>query len=178
MAGAEVTGPVLIYDDDHYYMGGVLAEKLRQQGLAVTLATPAAEVSSWTHNTLEQQRIQKRLLELEVEIIAHRSLAEVHDGAAELACTFTDRRLRLPVATVVLVTSRKPQDALYHELTGDAAALADVGITAVSRIGDCLAPGTIAAAVHSGHRYARDCDAPPSDACVTFTREGVGLAEA
>ena len=28
-AGADVAGPVVVFDDDHYYMGGVLAEKLR-----------------------------------------------------------------------------------------------------------------------------------------------------
>ena len=57
-------GPVVIFDDDHYYMGGVLAELLAKEGYEVTLATPAADVSNWTHATLEQARIQKRLLQL------------------------------------------------------------------------------------------------------------------
>jgi dimethylamine/trimethylamine dehydrogenase len=29
MAWVELTGPIVIYDDDHFYLGGVLAEKLR-----------------------------------------------------------------------------------------------------------------------------------------------------
>ncbi len=33
---------------------------------------------------------------------------------------------------------------------------ADAGVTQIEHIGDALAPGTIAAAVWSGHRYARD----------------------
>ena len=28
MTGVEVKGPVVLFDDDHYYMGSVLAEKL------------------------------------------------------------------------------------------------------------------------------------------------------
>ena len=46
MAGRMPRGrDVLIYDDDHYYMGGVLAELLRKHGFAVTLVTPAPLVS-------------------------------------------------------------------------------------------------------------------------------------
>ena len=36
------------------------------------------------------------------------------------------------------------------------AEFADRGILGVTRIGDCLAPGTIAAAVYAGHRFARE----------------------
>ena len=56
-----VRGDVVIYDDDHYYMGSVIAEKLVAGGAVVTLVTPAAEVSSWTRNTLEQAHIERRL---------------------------------------------------------------------------------------------------------------------
>ena len=34
-------GRVVIFDDDHYYMGGVLAELLVNNGCSVTLVTPA-----------------------------------------------------------------------------------------------------------------------------------------
>ncbi|MEE8534670.1 MAG: NAD(P)-binding protein, partial [Kiloniellales bacterium] len=46
MAGARPASPVLIFDDDHYYMGGVLAEKLRRDGCAVALVTPAFAASA------------------------------------------------------------------------------------------------------------------------------------
>ena len=51
MAGQVLEGEVIIFDDDHYYMGGVIAEKLVEQGAKVTLVTPAAYVSEWTNNT-------------------------------------------------------------------------------------------------------------------------------
>ncbi len=68
----------------------------------------------------------------------------------------------------MLVTSRAPETTLYEALAADEAALADADIGSVTRIGDCLAPSTVAAAVYAGHRYAReledtslDPDAPP-----------------
>ena len=41
----------------------------------------------------------------------------------------------------------------------------------LSRIGDCLAPSTIAAAVYDGHRFARELDNPPEPDGVPFRRE-------
>jgi len=45
----------------------------------------------------------------------------------------------------------------------------------VVRIGDCLAPGTIAAAVYGGHRFARRLDVGHEDVA-DFRRENVALA--
>jgi dimethylamine/trimethylamine dehydrogenase len=59
-----------------------------------------------------------------------------------------------------MVTSREPRDALYHALRER---------IAIERIGDCSAPGIIAAAVFSGHRYARAMDADSDPA--PFRRE-------
>ena len=72
MDGASPTGHVVIYDDDHYYMGGVMAELLIQKGCAVTLMTPAAYVSEWTINTLEQHEIHRRLANMGVNIELNR----------------------------------------------------------------------------------------------------------
>jgi len=48
-----------------------------------------------------------------------------------------------------MVTSRRPLDDLYYEMVDE---------IEITRIGDCLAPGTIATSVYSGHRYAREMD--------------------
>jgi dimethylamine/trimethylamine dehydrogenase len=177
IAGKKLESPVVVFDDDHYYMGGVLAEKLRSDGHDVLLVTPAADVSHWTHNTLEQSRIQTRLLELGVEIVALHNLAAISEKQIELACVYTDRRHSRDCGSVVLVTSRLPEDDLYRELAGDTDALAAAAIKSVTRIGDCLAPGTIAAAVYGGHRYARELDEPVPDG-VPFRRELPQLADA
>ena len=48
--------------------GGVIAELLAGEGREVTLVTPAAQVSEWTVNTMEQVRIHRRLLECGVTL--------------------------------------------------------------------------------------------------------------
>ena len=55
-------GNIIVFDDDHYYMGGVVAEKLALEGNHVTLITPSAFVSEWTLNTLEQAAIHRSLI--------------------------------------------------------------------------------------------------------------------
>jgi dimethylamine/trimethylamine dehydrogenase len=92
-----------------------------------------------------------------------------------LACLYSGRRRTLPAAAVVMVTSRTPNDGLTLALTGDADRLAAAGIQSVRAIGDCDAPATIAAAVHDGHRAARELDAPPADPDLPFRREHIRL---
>jgi dimethylamine/trimethylamine dehydrogenase len=176
MGGAVPEGPVVVFDDDHYYMGGVIAEKLRMAGLPVTLVTPESIVSSFTQFALEQAVIHKRLIKLGIKIITAKTVVALHEGEVEAACVYTGRRERLAAASVVLVTSQTSEDGLYHALAAKPEALRDAGIRKVVRIGDCLAPGIIAAAVYSGHRVARELGVAPSDA-VDFKRENVALAE-
>ncbi|MCO5978805.1 FAD-dependent oxidoreductase [Ideonella oryzae] len=163
---------VLLYDDDHYYMGGVLAELLAKEGYEVTLATPAADVSNWTHATLEQARIQKRLLQLGVRLRPHRGLLGIGPEGAQLACVFTGDEERLPCTATVLVTAKLPNDALYQGLLAQQAHWAEAGLRSVTLMGDANAPAPIAAAVYAGHKYARGLDGPEDTGdTVPFLRE-------
>jgi dimethylamine/trimethylamine dehydrogenase len=161
MAGVMPRGPVVIFDDDHYYMGGVIAELLRQSGLDVTLVTPANEVSTWTTRTDEQHRIQSRILNLGIVVETGTTLARIGEGSVTVESVHTEVARELEAASVVMVTSREPVDALFHALQDQ---------ISIQRIGDCLAPGTIATAVYSGHRYAREADEDASVG-VAFARE-------
>ena len=174
MAGARPEGPVLVYDDDHYYMGGVVAELLADNGNAVTLATPESKASAWTDYTLEQHRIQARLMEHGVDIVSGHRLSAIDEDGATLACVYTGRRRELSVYTVVMVTSRLPEDALFRELAGDPERLAAAGVTSLRRIGDCHGPATIAAAVYEGHRFARELGETTAE--IPFRRELAELA--
>lgn len=173
--GAAITGPVIVYDDDHYYMGGVIAEKLRVQGLDVILVTPAPIASAWSVNTLEQPKIQRRLLEIGVQICANEALVGFTGGRATLACAFTGNTREIEVQSVVMVTARVQNDSLYEDLLARSDEWSAAGIKTVERIGDVLAPGTIAAAVFSGHRYARELDREPWGDEVPFLRENAQL---
>ena len=173
-AGAELAGPVLVFDDDNFYLGGAVAEKLRRDGHEVTLVTTESTVSAWTVHTLDQERIQSQLMDLGVAVIAKHNLVRVGAGEVELACLYTDRPRTVPAATVVMVTSRRPNDTLYHALAVDGDRLAAAGIASLRAIGDCDAPATIAAAVHDGHRAARELDETP-DPDLPFRREHILL---
>ena len=161
MAGFVPDGPVVVFDDDHYYMGGVIAERLRESGHPVTLITPANAVATWTSHTEEQFRIQQQLLLRGIDIRTAVSLTEVVAGEAVAECIYTGRREHIAANHVVMVTSRRPNDTLYQSLEPHVKA---------NRIGDCAAPGTIATAVYSGHRVAREMDAR-AGAPVSFVRE-------
>jgi dimethylamine/trimethylamine dehydrogenase len=171
MAGRLPQGRVVLYDDDHFYIGGVLAELLVGNGTPVTLATPAVRASDWTTNTLEQGFIQRRLLERGVEIVTSRVLSGIGPGFVELACAYTGRPSRIEADAVVLVTARLPDDALYRDLTAREAEWREAGIGSVKLIGDAVAPAPIAWAVYAGHRYARELDEPDPGDAPPFRRE-------
>ena len=162
---------VVIYDDDHYYMGGVLAELLAGQGRDVTLVTPEPLVSAWTVNTMEQRRIHARLAQAGVTITLSQVLGAAGPDGIGLRCVYTQHETTVPADCLVLVTARLPNDKLLTELE-----TAGRG-PAATAIGDALAPGTIANAVWDGHRYAEELDDPVAQDRdqVPFRREIIAL---
>jgi dimethylamine/trimethylamine dehydrogenase len=166
---------VVLYDDDHYYLGGVLAELLTAEGFGVTLVTPAPLASAWTVNTLEAGRIQARLLRSGVTLRTSRALTAVAAGEVTTACVFTGDADSSAADSVVLVTARLPRAEVAEQLLAARAEWTTAGIRSVTAIGDCLAPSTIAAAVYAGHRYARELGEAPGGG-VPFRRELTALS--
>ncbi|MEM7443362.1 MAG: FAD-dependent oxidoreductase [Pseudomonadota bacterium] len=156
MEGKVPHGRVLIFDDDHYYMGGALAEMLAGDGSDVTLVTRAPMASAWTEHTLEQHRIQTRLLTKNVRIVANHAVNSIAKDVATASCVFTDRTKTIPADAIVLVTARDPSDDLQRALAARQSDWRTAGIKSVTAIGDCLAPGTVASAVYLGHLAARN----------------------
>ncbi len=176
MAGKIPQGRVVLFDDDHYYMGGVLAELLVKHGARVTLVTPSAYVSDWTRNTLEQAAIHRRLASLGVEIELNRAVTRLAAGGVTTACVYTGSRRDLVADAVVLVTSRGPDDQLWRDLTLRRSEWAESGIRGIRVIGDAQAPGPIAWATYAGHRFARELDAADLGDALPFRRELAALA--
>ncbi len=174
-AGEKLADPVVVFDDDNFYLGALIAEKLKLDGHTVALVTTAPEVSQWTKNTLEQHRIQARVLGLGIEVITAHNAIGIGDSEVDLNCIYTDRPRVVPAASLVMVTSRQPDNELHRSLTEDSGGLAASAIISVSAIGDCNNPSTIAAAVHDGHRVAREMDAAPTDGDMPFRRERILL---
>lgn len=185
--GAQVLGPddlfagrlpsgrkVVVYDDDHYYLGGVVAELLAQKGYDVSIVTTASQVSAWTNNTFEVNRIQRRLIENGVTRVTDHAVVSVGAGGVRLRDVYAGIERDEACDAVVMVTARLPKEELHLELVGRR----DAGeLQSVRGIGDAWAPGTIAAAVWSGRRAAEEFDAVlPSNDVVPFRREVTQLA--
>jgi dimethylamine/trimethylamine dehydrogenase len=148
----DLRGPVLIYDDENYYMGGALAEQLRRMGHEVTYVTSQPMVSAWTQMTDEQCFIQQRLLDLGVRLCVSHVLECVAKDHAVFACGLSQEPVVMPYTSIVLVTGRYPVDTLYQQLRVMKAA------PAMTRIGDCFSPGPVVDAIYAGHQFAREFD--------------------
>ena len=160
MAGRLPEGRTIVYDDDHFYMASVIAEKLRLLGNEVVYLSPGSLVSSWSANNYEQVRVQRRLIELDIEIILNHGLDAFEGNAATLGCNFSPRQQTISADNLVMVTCRTPCDQLYYDIL-EAIETNRAGVPkSVKRISDAEAPSIIAAATFAGHKYARelDCD--------------------
>ena len=147
--------PVLLYDDDHYFMAGALAEKLRLAGRRVIYVTSNPMVSAWTQMTDEQYLVEARLATIGVEMRVSHTLRAIAGNRASFARALGESEATIEVGTIVLVTGRVSREELYAELA------AAEGAPPVTRIGDCLSPGLVVDAVYGGHRFARDFEAEP-----------------
>ncbi len=168
MAGKLPSGKVVIYDDDHYYMGSVLAELLAVEGCEVTLVTPATAISEWSHNTLEQPHVIRKLLRLRVEMRPYTHLEQIGDGRVLLANALNPESEWRQCDGVVLVSNRISNDRLYRQLKP---ALADGMLASLRVIGDAEAPNIIERAVFSGHLAAQEFEQQLDDSKMPFRRE-------
>jgi dimethylamine/trimethylamine dehydrogenase len=108
-------------------------------------------------------------LELNVKIEANSAVQEIAAGHVLLGCVFTGRTRELETGSVVLVTARNAGDQLFQSTVEK--------INNVARIGDCFSPGTIAAAVHAGRKFAEEFGSPPLDFLdLPYRREVIGLS--
>ncbi|MEM7194177.1 MAG: FAD-dependent oxidoreductase [Pseudomonadota bacterium] len=166
---------VVIYDDDHYYLASVLAEFCAYKGAKVTLATPASDVAAWTVNTLEQTHIEKKLRSLGIHLIEKHSIESIVDSCVRIAHNISGDEQHIAADLCVMVTSRAPENSLFWELCDEFETPHSPQLQSVDRVGDSLAPSTIAAAVYEGHRYAREFGQKPDPLAVPFRQERIEI---
>ena len=135
----------VVYDDDHFYMASVIAEELARRGHRVTYATPLPQIATWTDHTLEQERIVDRLATLGVEMRPNLMMT----NEASFSDALTGKPVEIEFGVIAFVGARSPVDGLRSELA------AMEGLGDIHAAGDCVVPGTIQAAVLSGHTVAR-----------------------
>lgn len=174
MDGRLPDGPTIVFDGDGYYMGGVIAERVRAEGHEVTYVTPSDSVSHWAGNTSERWRIRTHMLANGIKIETAHALKGFDGIQAVLVCTYSGAERRVPVRNIVMVTARKPNDCLFRDLRAQADS---EGLPfTLTRIGDCEAPAIIAAAVYAGHRFAQELECEVDmDLPLRHDRTDVGL---
>jgi len=171
LAGKEVPGErVTVVDCDGYVVGAALAEHLALAGRRVDLVTPFDVVAPTCDQTIEGERLRRRLHELGVRAHRRTTVLELRPGVARCTGEHGDE-LELPLDAAVLVTQRRPLDALWRALAADPAALEREGVEGVYAAGDALAPRLLADAVFDGHRLGRELDGPDPQVARPYLRE-------
>jgi dimethylamine/trimethylamine dehydrogenase len=172
-AGGAIDGEhVLVYDTDGYFTAVGMVELLLAAGKRVSVLTPLANLAPFMFATGEGFRVNRELRAQGVEVIPLHVLGEIGAGGALSGQNvWTPEPVQWHADAVVLVTQREPQDALYHELQAEPQRLQQEGIEALYRIGDCLAPRTIAENIFDGHRLAREIDSADPAKPLPYIRE-------
>jgi dimethylamine/trimethylamine dehydrogenase len=162
---------VLVYDTDGYFTAVGMAEMLLAAGKRVTVVTSFPNFASFMFFTGEAFRVNRELRAQGIEIVSGHLLSEITPNGLRGQGVWAPDPVHWDADAVVLVTQREPLDSLYHELRADPWRLQREGIEAVYRIGDCVAPRTIAENVFDGHRLAREIDSADPATPLPFLRE-------
>jgi dimethylamine/trimethylamine dehydrogenase len=149
-------GPVVIYDDDHYYLGSAIALRLCSAGVRVAMVTPEVALAGWSQHTEEHSLIMETLIEAGVQIITAKGLVGWQSGTVQLECIYSGSESIIETDYLVPISARVANDELWHGLDSQREKFTDRGGLSLQRTGDCRAPGIIAAAVYAGHKAARE----------------------
>jgi hypothetical protein len=146
--GREVNrrGTAVLFDQDHGPATYGLADLLAQRFDKLILITPRPGIGQ-NVNYCSAIGVHRRLHRAGVEILPSHDLVDYRDGDVICRNVFTGAEKTLGgIAEVVFVTPRLADDALADAEVGGA-----FGDIPVHRVGDCLSPRNIMAAIHGGH---------------------------
>ncbi len=130
-AGAVLQGPVMVFDFDNYYLGGVIAEHLAKQVGQTSYVTTAGNASAWTFMTNELPLVHRALGKAGVPIHTLQRVAAFDGESVTLADVYSGTEKRFACRSLVVVGMRKPDDELYHSLMARPADLEKAGIRSV-----------------------------------------------
>jgi dimethylamine/trimethylamine dehydrogenase len=174
--GKQLAGEsIVVFDNDGYYTGVSIAEKLAEEGKKVTLMTALGNIGPYMHFTLEAPNQHRRLHKLGVEIVPYHLPTRVEPGAVRAVHVYDEDGHEKSFAAdgVVWVSQRRSNEALFRELK-DSIGLEQLkaeGVSALYRVGDCEAPRLTADAIFSAHRLAREIDTADPSIPLPFKRE-------
>jgi len=146
---------VVVFDDDRFYMASVLVEMIVKAGFETVYVSPSPVVAAWTEHTLEQARIQQRLIQLGVKLFLSHNIRNLENDQLDVVCCYSGNSTAIRCSNLVSVTSRLARNECWNELSNVEHDWSAAGIKTVNRIGDCAVPGLIATAVRDGYAYAQ-----------------------
>lgn len=145
LAGADVTGRVVLGDWDGKFMGTSVAERLAEAGCEIDLVSHAFFIGA--DGDLMTWRAQyERLLNLGVRMHALENISAITPEGA-MVRDMAGRERLLPADKVVLCTRGAAERPLFSALHGRVAGL--------HAIGDCWAPRQLEQAIFEGARVGR-----------------------
>jgi len=158
LKGCELQSPVVVYDFDYYYMGGLIAEYVSDLGHEVTVITPFENVSPWSFMSNEVNAIKAKMHEKNIKTITEYRISEFKNQALTLTHKVTKEIMGVDKGSLVIVGMRLPMNSLFNELNENQSLLEDSGIKTLKNIGDSNSPGAVVHAVYAGHMYANTFD--------------------
>jgi mycofactocin system FadH/OYE family oxidoreductase 2 len=148
---ASPRGRVIIYDELGFHEATSVAEVLAERNCEVVLATNALALAQDLAMTLDLEVFARRASALGIatmtEVVPTRLTGTRGGGLVlEMVNHLSAEQLALACDAVVVATHPVADDRLYHQIRS-------MGVAAC-RVGDCLAPRRIDAAIREGHRAA------------------------
>ena len=174
VAGVKQIGKrVLVLENEAYFMGASVAQKLAGEGHDVTLVTQAAEIAHYMDYTLEAPMLHRDLERLGVNIHTYTMLEKIEPGVCHALRRLEPGRTRSSSRLTRSCSARRgsPMIELYRELKSDKSRLEAEGIEGLYLIGDAAAPRMIVDSIFDGHRLAREIDSPHPEMPLPFIRE-------
>lgn len=149
---ARPAGSVLVYDEVGFQQAPAVAEWLAAHGCRVELMTPGLVVVPDLDATLDMELFHRRAHAAGITLTPERVLLEATTDAAGVRATLLAHlsgvRSWARYDALVRVAPPTPADELWRVLRDRP------GGPVVHRIGDCLAPRRVPAAITEGHRVA------------------------
>ena len=193
MNGKDVGDRVVVLDADGYFTGASTAEFLADQGKQVSLVTQLHAVAPYTDFTLEAPNLHRMIHEKNIRDITSHWVHSIEPGnetkvmiynlygdgyqrtskprTGELPRKANTNIEELTCDTVVLVTGRLSNQALFSELKSRRSEWAEEEIDNIFHTGDCYAPRMIADAIFDGHRLAREFESDNPQYAQPWIRE-------
>ncbi len=142
------SGSVLVYDELGFQQAPAVAELLAARGCTVEIMTPSMVVAADLGTTLDMELFHRRAHAAGITMTTDRVVTAATADPDGVTITVLQHMVgvasRARYDGVVCVVPAEPVTELWRELRG--------GTVPVHRVGDCLAPRRVHAAIIEGHR--------------------------